>query len=479
MRLKNFGLISVGAVAGVLISLGITATASRETRGPLPLEDVQQFSRAFEIIKNAYVEPVSDQKLMKGAIQGMLSDLDPHSAYLNEQDYRILQESIRGRFGGLGIEVGFEDGLVKVISPIEDTPAFRAGVRAGDFIIKIDDTNVKGITLDQAVGKMRGEPGTKVVLTLARKGEDKPLVLPLTRDIIKVVSVKSNVIEPGYAWVRLTSFQERTVEDLARRLEELGKKGPVKGLILDLRNNPGGLLPAAVGVSAAFLPKDSEVVSSKGQLQESRQEFYARLRDYSDSSGDDPLRMLPAWAKNVPMVVLVNGASASASEIVAGALQDHKRAKVMGAQTFGKGSVQTIVPVDRERATAIKLTTARYYTPSGNSIQAKGIVPDLKVTDTADGDLFPDRPREVDLDKHLINDKDPAAEKAKRKLEELVQLQNAKTDKKPPKPIDFGSAEDFQLKQAINQLKGLPVQLAKASAEKPAAVESATSTKPK
>lgn len=476
MRLKNLGLVGMGAVAGILISLGITATASRDTRGPLPLEDIQQFSRAFEIIKNAYVEPVSDQKLMKGAIQGMLSDLDPHSAYLNEQDYRILQESIRGRFGGLGIEVGFEDGLVKVISPIEDTPAFRAGVRAGDFIVKIDDTNVKGLTLDQAVGKMRGEPGTKVTLTLARKGEDKPIVLPLTRDIIKVQSVKTNVIEPGYTWVRLTSFQEHTVDDLAHRLEDIAKKGPVRGLVLDLRNNPGGLLPAAVGVSAVFLPKDVEVVSSKGQLPESKQEFYARPRDYADGSGDDPLRGLPAWTKTVPMVVLVNGASASASEIVAGALQDHKRAKVMGAQTFGKGSVQTIVPVDRERTTAIKLTTARYYTPSGNSIQAKGIVPDFKVSDTAEGDLFPDRMREVDLDKHLINDKDPASEKAKRKLEEILAAQSAKGDKKPPKPIDFGSAEDFQLKQAINQLKGLPVQLAKAAPDKSAA-EAATTTK--
>src|SRR5690606_96691 len=282
------------------------------------------------------------------------------------------------------IEVGMEDGYVKVISPIEDSPAFKAGLKAGDLITRLDSTPVKGMTLEEAVKRMRGEPNTKITLTVMRKEEDRPLIFPIVRQEIRVQSVKGKIVEPGYAWIRVAQFQEPTVDDLVKKINAIYAEDPnLKGLVLDLRNDPGGLLPGAIGVSAAFLPKDVEITSTNGQLPESKQSYYARREYYtSRAMGSDPLAKLPEAVKKVKMVVLVNTGSASASEIVAGALQDYKRATIMGTQTFGKGSVQTIRPLSPD--TAVKLTTARYYTPSGRAIQAKGIVPDLLVSENED-----------------------------------------------------------------------------------------------
>src|SRR5262247_1089829 len=403
-RLRNLGLIALGAVAGVLVSLNFQAIADRTTRTSLPLEELRAFTEVFGAIKTNYVEPVEDKKLITEAINGMLTGLDPHSSYLDAEAFKELQVGTQGQFGGLGIEVGMEDGFVKVISPIEDTPAFRAGIKPGDLIIKLDDTPVKGMTLNDAVKRMRGKQGTQITLTISRKGESAPVIVTLTRAVIRVQSVKSKMIEPGYAWIRVSQFQEATAESMVKHLDGLFKQGQVKGLILDLRNDPGGLLHGAVAISSAFLPQKSLVVSTDGRAEDARKKFYASPEDYA-RRGDDVLRNLPAAVKTVPMVVLVNGGSASASEIVAGALQDHKRAKVIGTQTFGKGSVQTIMPLGNN--TAIKLTTARYYTPSGRSIQAKGITPDIVVEDPTTPTAG--RLREADLEKHLINEQDPSA----------------------------------------------------------------------
>ncbi len=412
-RLRSVGLIGTGAVAGVLISLGISAYAFRDTRGQIPLEEIRQFTEVFGAVKQNYVEPVDDKKLMQEAISGMLSGLDPHSAFLDADAFKDMQSSTQGEFGGLGIEVGAEDGIIKVIAPIDDTPAARAGVKAGDLIIKIDDKVTRGMTLPEAVKLMRGKPRTAITLSIARKGEDKPLEFRLMRDVIRVQSVRTKMIEPGYGFVRISQFQERTVDDLVKQINDLYKQAPLKGLVLDLRNDPGGLLHSAVGVSAAFLPARALVVSTDGRNEDSRRRFVASPEDYLRGRGEDVLQKLPAQIKSVPMIVLVNGASASASEIVAGALQDHKRATVIGTQTFGKGSVQTIIPLrlDGEGPAAIKLTTARYYTPSGRSIQAKGIVPDLAVEDTPEGNFSGFNVREADLMRHLESTK---AEEASR-----------------------------------------------------------------
>src|SRR5881394_1363050 len=404
-KLRSIGFILVGAVAGVLISLNFQAIADRAARAPLPIEELRAFTEVVDAIKKNYVEPVEDKKLFTEAINGMLTGLDPHSAYLDQEAFKELQVGTQGQFGGLGIEVGMEDGLVKVISPIEDTPAFKAGVKPNDLIVKLDDTPVKGMTLNDAVKRMRGKPNTQITLTITRKGESAPIVVTLTRAIIKVQSITAKMIEPGFAWIRVSQFQEATPENLAKHIDTLFKQGPVKGLILDLRGDPGGLLHGAVAVSAAFLPPKSLVVSTDGRAEDARKKFYAVADDYA-RRGDDVLRGLPQAVKTVPMVVLVNGGSASASEIVAGALQDAKRAKVMGTQTFGKGSVQTIMPLGNN--TAIKLTTARYYTPSGRSIQALGITPDVMVEDPSDTLV---RVREADLQRHLENgaQKEPAS----------------------------------------------------------------------
>jgi len=463
-RLRTFALISVGAFAGVAVSLGISAYAFRDTRGPIPLEEIRQLTDVFGAIKNHYVEPVEDRKLIQEAISGMLTGLDPHSAFLNPDAFKDLQTSTQGEFGGLGIEVAPEDGAVRVVAPIDDTPAFRAGIKAGDLIIKIDDTLTRGMQLSEAVKLMRGKRGTSVTLTIARKGEVKPLEFKLVRDVIRTQSVRSKVIEPGYAFLRISQFQERTVEDLAKHVNDAYKAGPLQGIVLDLRNDPGGLLHSAIGVSAAFLPKGALVVSTDGRMSDAKRRFVASPEDYQRGRGDDVLARLPKEIKSVPMVVLVNGASASASEIVAGALQDHKRATVMGSQTFGKGSVQTIIPLRSEgdRPAAIKLTTARYYTPSGRSIQAKGIEPDLQVDDTAKGSFGGLQIREADLARHLEEKKDASASAgAAPDAAPADPHAEQRADGPAPRRYEFGSPEDFQLRQAMNHLKGLPVETAK------------------
>jgi carboxyl-terminal processing protease len=450
-RVRQLGLVLAGVVAGVLVSLNFQAIADRSARSPLPIAELRAFTEVFGAIKANYVEPVEDKRLITEAINGMLSGLDPHSAYLDADAFRDLQVSTHGQFGGLGIEVGMEDGFVKVVSPIEDTPAFRAGIKPGDLIIKIDDTPVKGMTLQDAVKRMRGKPNTQIVLTLTRKGEPQPMVISLTRAVIKVQSVKSKFIEPGFAWVRVSQFQEGTAEGLVRHLDGLFKQGPVKGLVLDLRNDPGGLLYGAVAVSAAFLPNKALVVSTDGRTEDARRKYVASPDDYMRGGRDDVLRSLPAAAKTVPMVVLVNGGSASASEIVAGALQDHKRAVVMGTQTFGKGSVQTIMPLGNN--TAIKLTTARYFTPGGRSIQAKGITPDIMVEEPGEGPMV--RVREADLQRHLGNGGQKEPEKAVTPRTQPVAPDAAPAQ--PRAPLELGSKDDFQLYQALAHLKGQPV----------------------
>jgi carboxyl-terminal processing protease len=450
-KFKNFGLISLGVVAGILVSLNFQAIGQLATRGPLPVEELRSFTEVFGAIKQNYVEPVEDKKLITEAINGMLAGLDPHSAYLDAEAFKELQVGTQGQFGGLGIEVGMEDGLVKVISPIEDTPAFRAGVKPGDLIVKLDDAQVKGMTLNDAVKRMRGKPNTQITLTIARKGEPQPIIVTLTRAVIRVQSVKSRVIEPGYAWVRVSQFQEATPESLARHLDTLFKQGPIKGLVLDLRNDPGGLLYGAVAISAAFLPAKALVVSTDGRTEDARKKYHATNEDYLRGSKDDMMKGLPAAVKTVPMVVLVNGGSASASEIVAGALQDHKRATVLGTQTFGKGSVQTIMPLGNN--TAIKLTTARYYTPSGRSIQAKGITPDVIIEEP--GTTVTARVREADLQRHLENGKDKEAKPAPQAKPAPATPGAAPAE--PPKPIELGSKDDFQLAQSISYLKGEPL----------------------
>ncbi|MBK4736453.1 S41 family peptidase [Noviherbaspirillum pedocola] len=459
-KLKNFGLIGLGMVAGVVGSMQIDALAQKNASSSLPLDELRQMTDVFGLIKSDYVEPVDDRKLLTEAISGMVASLDPHSAYLDKKAFKELREGTQGKFVGLGIEVGMEDGYVKVISPIEDSPAYKAGLKAGDLITRLDTTPVKGMTLDEAVKRMRGEPNTKITLTVSRKDEDKPLFITIMRQEIRVQSVKAKMVEPGLAWVRVSQFQEPTVEDMAKKIAGLYAQDPnIKGLVLDLRNDPGGVLPGAIGVSAAFLPKDVPVVSTNGQLPDSKATFYARREFYGSRSFGDPLSKLPDAVKNVKMVVLVNSGSASASEIVAGALQDYKRATIMGTQTFGKGSVQTIRQLSPD--TAVKLTTARYYTPNGRSIQGLGVVPDVMVNEYPDGDgLDALRLREADLPKHLTNDKSKEAE-VTNKVNELEEEQRLAALDKKRKPLEFGSKDDFQLAQAVNFLKGLPVQVSK------------------
>jgi len=446
-KLRSLCLLSTGVVAGVALSLGLTALAQRGA--PLPLEELRQFSSVFDAIKQNYVEPVEDKTLIRSAISGMLSDLDPHSAYLDEDAFRDMQASTQGEFGGLGIEVGTEDGFVKVISPIEDTPAARAGVLAGDLIVRIDDQPTKGMLLSDAVKLMRGKPKTPIKLTIMREGAAQTLDIRIIRDVIKVRSVRSKMLDAGVAYLRISQFQEKTGADMVAHLRKLGAQAAPSALVLDLRNDPGGLLHGAIGVSAAFLPPNVPVVSTDGRTAESRRKYVASPADYARGIGGNYLAGAPDWLKTVPMVVLVNAGSASASEIVAGALQDHQRAKVLGTRTFGKGSVQVILPVSP--ASAIKLTTSRYFTPNGRSIQATGIVPDYEVPDTAEGDLFR-LPREADLQRHLTNQQDPDGE---------IKSNNETEPSKPLAMFEFGGDDDFQLKQALNVLAGRPIEAAK------------------
>jgi len=401
----------------------------------LPLNEIRTFAEIFSKIKNDYVENINDKKLLENAIRGMLRGLDPHSAYLDKEAYKELQEGASGKFGGLGIEVGYENGFVKVISPIDDTPAQRAGVKAGDLIIKLDGKSVKDISLMEAVKMMRGKPGSEIVLTILREGEEKPFNLPVVRDVITVKNIKSETIEPGLMYIRISNFQIHTVDDMRKSLKKLKNENTdnLKGLVLDLRNNPGGLLSAAVGVSDLFL-NNGLIVYTEGRIKDSKLKFTAK-----------PTEVF----KNIPIIVLVNGGSASASEIVAGALQDHKRAIIMGERTFGKGSVQTILPMSDE--TALKLTTARYYTPSGRSIQASGIEPDMIVKNiqfniTNSNNMNNGLIKEADLSGHLDNE---------------IAENNIDIDKKAESNSSLVE-NDYQLYEAINVLKGLSIHLKKA-----------------
>jgi len=476
-KLQQAGLVLFGLIAGILVSLNLAANATKDGPPPLPVEELRAFADVFNAIKAGYVEPVEDKKLITQAISGMVSGLDPHSSYLDADAFKDLQVGTQGEFGGLGIEVGMEDGFVKVVSPIEDTPAYRAGIKTGDLIVKLDETSVKGMTLNDAVKRMRGKPKTKITLTIARKGETKPIIVTITREVIKVQSVKSKMVQPGYAVVRITQFQERTGDALITHLADLYKKEPLKGLVLDLRNDPGGLLNSAIGVSAAFLKPDTLVVSTDGRIEDAKRKYVASPEDYLRGTKTDYLKDLPEGVRSVPLVVLVNGGSASASEIVAGALQDHKRAVIMGTRTFGKGSVQTVLPLTDN--TALKLTTARYYTPSGRSIQAKGIVPDIVVAESANGVANPNHLREADLENHLTNDTDgtnaaadksgettekaaPAKEQAKPKSGKPGKTKSkdkddGEEDEEARLPAELGSPKDFQLTQAMNLLKGLSI----------------------
>ncbi len=419
------GLAPLGAARGDEAVTAKPEQAKPAAGQDLPLDELRTFADVFGRIKDDYVEEVQDKTLIENAIRGMLAGLDPHSSYLSGEEYRDLQVGTSGEFGGLGIEVGLEDGFIKVIAPIDDTPAQRAGLQSGDMIIRIDEKPVKGLSLNEAVTLMRGKPGTKIRLTIMRGTTEKPFEVTLERAVVQVASVKSRLLEPGYAYLRLTHFQSHTTEDMLKAIDEIKKAngGELKGLVMDLRNNPGGVLNAAVGVSDAFLT-EGLIVYTEGRVKNSEMRFKA--------GPDDVLG-------GAPMVILINGGSASASEIVAGALQDQKRAIVMGTQSFGKGSVQTIVPIDD--ATALKLTTARYYTPSGRSIQAQGITPDIKLDR---GEFKPvtvedqDSLKEADLVRHLDQQ---AAEPGKPAAG-------------PQKPL---AAEDLQLSEALNVLKGLTI----------------------
>ncbi|CAB1274121.1 S41 family peptidase [Candidatus Nitrosacidococcus tergens] len=412
---------------GIGLIFGSMVLAGRLENKPesLPLNELRAFSEIFGEIKRNYVEPVDDKTLIEGSIRGMLSNLDPHSAYLDPQSYSELKIGTSGKFGGLGIEVGMEDGFIRVVSPIDDTPAQKAGIQAGDLIIRIDNEPVKDLSLGEAVEKMRGKPGTQIILTIIRQGEPQPLKFKVIRAIIKVQSVKSKTLENGYGYIRISQFQVETGANVENEIKKLTKEsgGNLKGLVLDLRNNPGGVLSAAVEVSDSFLEKGL-IVYTEGRDPQSKQSFRATPGDV---------------LKNAPMVVLVNGGSASASEIVSGALQDHHRAIVMGTKTFGKGSVQTILPLTED--TALKLTTARYYTPSGRSIQAEGIVPDIKLDNikvSAVDDIDNDSSvKEANLSHHLSNDS--KKKEAPKENQEEAHL----------------AIEDYPLYEALNLLKGL------------------------
>ncbi|MEY3650929.1 MAG: Carboxy-terminal-processing protease [Pseudomonadota bacterium] len=457
-KFEKISLITIGAVLGITLSLNYPAIAEKNTKPQLPLDELRTFAEVYGKIKSDYVESVEDKKLINEAINGMLTGLDPHSSFLDVEGFKDLQAGTQGEFGGLGIEVGMEDGLVKVISPIEDSPAFKAGIKSGDLIMQLDEKLVKGMSLNDAVKIMRGKPNTPIKLTVLRKGENKPLYITLTRAIIKTQSVKYKLSEPNYPYLRITQFQEHTGEDLAKAIKTLREqnKGPFKGLVLDLRNNPGGLLNAAVGVSGAFIPKDALVVYTEGRTPDAKMQLTANPSNYArGGESADYLKDLPADIKNIPMVVIVNGGSASASEIVAGALQDHKRAVIMGTQSFGKGSVQTILPMNN--GTAIKLTTARYFTPNGRSIQAKGIVPDIIVEDPANPSDAGLNLREADLSRHLSNPKDTEAPAKTEAPKPAASKEENKEKHAEFKPIEAGTKSDFQFMQAINLLKGMDI----------------------
>ena len=432
---RNTLILGFGLMLGVMLAIGQGVLAEKDnsrhsSAQTIPLEDIRSLSEVFGKIKQHYVEEVEDKELLENAIRGLLSGLDPHSAYLDKDAFTELREGTSGEFGGLGIVVGMKDGFINVISPIDDTPAERAGVKAGDLIIRLDDKNVKGMTLEDAVSIMRGKPKTDILLTIVREGADKPLKIKITRAIIKIQSVRSKTLEKGFGYIRVSAFQERTGADLRKAISKLKKDNnkKLKGLVLDLRNNPGGLLNAAVEVSDAFL-ENGIVVSIKGREQSNTTTYSAKEADLINGA---------------PIIVLINGGSASASEIVAGALQDHKRAIIMGTLSFGKASVQTVVPLGN--GSALKLTTARYYTPAGTSIQAKGITPDIvlddvKVSKKEDNGFKPTK--EKDLSRHLKNgdfdEEDNDDKKDSKEMKEKLVL----------------AKDDYALYEALNLLKGI------------------------
>lgn len=456
VKQKNIFILSAGVMLGISISLCSSVLAERENANApqekqeaaatqenqeaetLPFDDLRAFTEIFGHIKNDYVEPVTDKKLFEDAIRGMLTGLDPHSSYLDEEQYEELKVGTTGQFGGLGIEVTMENGFVKVVSPIDDTPAQRAGIKAGDLIIRLDEKPVKGMNLNDAVKMMRGEPGSNITLTVVREGEEAPLKFTLTRAVIKVKSVKSRLLEPGYGYVRISSFQSMTGQSLKDAITAMRdeSKGKLKGLVLDLRNNPGGVLNAAVDVSDAFL-QSGLIVYTEGRIKDSEMKFSA--------SPDDLL-------SGAPMVVLINEGSASASEIVAGALQDHKRAIIMGEKSFGKGSVQTILPMSN--GGAVKLTTARYYTPSGRSIQAEGIEPDVKLANVKLQSLEATgfQPvKEADLSGHLENGN---AGEPQEGGEDISAPKDGGAEAKAKESEDI---KDYPLHEALTLLKGISI----------------------
>ncbi len=408
----------------------VQAQDQSEVKQPLPLEELRTFTEIFERIKAAYVEPVDDAELLENAVRGMLAGLDPHSNYLDPLEFRDLQVNTSGEFGGLGIEVGMEDGLIRIITPIDDTPAEQAGVKAGDLIIKLDSHSVQGMSLNDAVKLMRGKVGTDLKLTIIREGEAKPIEITVTRDIIRVASVKKRLLDEHFGYLRISQFQLETGKDLLKAMKDLQDSAELKGFVLDLRNNPGGVLQAAVDVSDAFL-SGGDIVYTEGRIKQAELRYAATKNNPS---------------KELPVIVLINGGSASASEIVAGALQDHQRAVIVGTASFGKGSVQTVLPLTNERA--LKLTTARYFTPKGRSIQAEGIIPDIliepsRVTKVEGVEGF----KEADLQGHLSNGNtksgaaaERASENSMRTTEEAALL-----------------GKDYQLNEALNLLKGIAI----------------------
>ena len=439
-QFKTVLVLVFGIFVGVSVSLTSSVLAEKkeaEESAGLPLNELRNFSDIFARIKSDYVEEVDDKTLLENAIRGMLTGLDPHSTYLNNEEYKELKIGTTGKFGGLGIQVGMEDGFVKVISPIDDTPAFRAGLEAGDLIIRLDDKSVKGMTLNDAVKIMRGEPGTDIKLTVIREGADKPLPFTVTRDIISVKSVKSRILEQDYGYIRISNFQSKTARDLVSELSKLKKENDneLKGLVLDLRNNPGGVLSAAADVSDAFLD-EGKLVYTEGRIENSDFEFNAKPGDIMNGS---------------PIVVLINGGSASASEIVAGALQDHNRAVILGSKSFGKGSVQTIQEL--RSGGAVKITTARYFTPKGRSIQGEGITPDIilddyEVKDSSD-DAASLRIKESDLSGSISN-----PTKSQEAIQKATE-EGTKGDEEEDKKLK--ASDDFQLYEALLLLKGLNI----------------------
>jgi carboxyl-terminal processing protease len=480
--LKSIGLVASGLIGGAMLTVGITAYAFMGD-GKFPSEDLAAISRVYYAVKKFYVEPVEDKKLISDAISGMLSKLDPHSAYLDKKETASMDEDIKGTFVGVGMQIDIEDGYIKVQSPIEGGPAERAGIKAGDLIVKIEDKSTKGLSTTDAVKKLRGEMSTKVTITVTRKGDPLPMVVTLTRETIKMANIRSKVLEGGVAYVRINGFiQERTTVEFVEELNKVSAQLKAQGfaapkhLILDLRNNGGGLLGNAVGVAAVFLPADKLVVSIRGRVPESNKQYSTRISDYrytdrEKNTSSDPLKDVPAWGQTVPLTILTNQGTASASEIVAGALKDYERAKILGIRTFGKGSVQQVIPLGD--GSSIKLTMQRYYTPKDVSIQAKGISPDYNVDETADGNPFAefmsregDNERALDAggsNKPIVAKTDDEKNKeAEAKLKRLEKLRAE--GRRPP---EYGNLEkDYQLQQTMNLIQGKPVATVKEEVKK-------------